>query len=143
MDQVELYTDGSCDPSSGAGGWAFILRHVETGQEIAAAGKADNSTNNRMELSAVIEGLKRLDRRCEVFLVADSKYVLDGLRSWLHAWKKNGWKKSDKKPVKNQDLWMELDELKKRHKIRYTWVKGHNDHEENERVDKMACDIRR
>tara|TARA_B100001778_G_scaffold330827_1_gene334015 strand:- start:34468 stop:34899 length:432 start_codon:yes stop_codon:yes gene_type:complete len=143
MDRVELYTDGSCEPSSGIGGWAFILRFPEIGHEVKAAGRAEETTNNRMEMTAVIEGLKRLNKRCEVVVYADSKYVLDGLRSWLPAWKKNGWKKSDKKPVKNKDLWVVLDELKKAHKLRYNWVKGHNDHEENEQVDQMACNIRR
>jgi ribonuclease HI len=142
MEKVELYTDGSCDTNTGSGGWAFLLRHTETGRETSIAGKEDDSTNNRMELSAVIEGLKRLDRRCEVHLVSDSKYVLDGLRTWIHNWKKNGWKKADKKPVKNQDLWMQLDELRNRHKIRYHWVKGHNDHPENEQVDRMALEVR-
>lgn len=138
MNQVELYTDGSCEPSSGLGGWAFILRFIDCGHEIMLYGKSENTTNNRMEMMAVIEGLNSLNRRCDVVIYADSRYVLDGLRTWLPAWKKNGWKKSDKKPVKNQDLWMALDELKKKHKIRYNWIKGHNNHEENEIVDIMA-----
>lgn len=138
MDQVELYTDGSCDPSSGAGGWAFILRFSDCGHEIMFSGKSENTTNNRMEMTAVIEGIGRLNRRCYVVIHSDSKYVLDGLRTWLPAWKKNGWKKSDKKTVKNKDLWIILDQLKKQHKIHCNWIRGHSNHEENDIVDLMA-----
>lgn len=142
MREVELFTDGSCDTTTGKGGWAFILRFKDTGEEIKLSGKDDDTTNNRMEMSAVIEGLQQLEEPCLVELWADSKYVLEGLRSWLINWKKNGWKKSNKKPVKNRDLWEKLDELKKTHKLSYNWVKGHNNHPENEEVDRMAVEIR-
>lgn len=142
MYKVDLYTDGSCEPISGVGGWAFILRSAKSGHEIQVCGKCEETTNNRMEMTAVIEGLKALTSRCEVFIHADSKYVLDGLQTWLNSWKKNNWQKSDKKPVKNKDLWLILDDLKSRHVLRYNWIKGHNDHEENEQVDKMAVNIR-
>lgn len=138
MKNVSLYTDGSCSPSTGKGGWAFILRYQELGYEICVAGKDEGTTNNRMEMMAVIEGMSRLNEECDVNLYADSKYVLDGMRTWLPGWKKNGWKKSDKKDVKNKDLWLILDQLKRKHRMNYIWIKGHNDHPENEQVDEMA-----
>lgn len=142
MKHVSLYTDGSCSPSTGKGGWAFILRGQEIGHEIEASGGEVDTTNNRMEMMAVIEGMNRLCGKCEVDLYADSKYVLDGMRTWLAGWKKNNWKKSDKKDVKNKDLWLILDQLKRKHRMNYIWIKGHNDHPENEQVDKMASDAK-
>lgn len=139
---VELHTDGACSGNPGPGGWAYVLKHGATGKERAASGAEPDTTNNRMELRAVIEGLSVLKRASIVDLYSDSKYVLDGLKSWLHGWKKKGWKTADKKPVKNQDLWMELDTLSSRHEIRFHWIKGHNEHPENERCDRMAVEAR-
>lgn len=139
---VELHTDGACSGNPGPGGWAYVVKHAATGKERAESGAEPDTTNNRMELRAVIEGLSVLKRASIVDLYSDSKYVLDGLKSWLHGWKKKGWKTADKKPVKNQDLWMELDTLSSRHQIRFHWIKGHSEHPENERCDRMAVEAR-
>lgn len=139
---VELYTDGACSGNPGPGGWAYVLKHHATGKERAASGAEPETTNNRMELQAVIEGLSALKRPSVVDLYSDSKYVLDGLKSWIHGWKKKGWKTADKKPVKNQDLWMALDALSQLHDVRFHWIRGHNEHPENERCDRMAVEAR-
>ncbi|MBX3315792.1 MAG: ribonuclease HI [Phycisphaeraceae bacterium] len=139
---VELHTDGACSGNPGPGGWAYVLKHGVSGKERAASGAEHDTTNNRMELRAVIEGLSVLKRPSVVDLYSDSKYVLDGLKSWIHGWKKKGWKTADKKPVKNQDLWMALDALSSRHEIRFHWIKGHSEHPENERCDRMAVEAR-
>lgn len=136
MKKVELHTDGSCLGNPGAGGYAAILIYKEHRKEIV--GGTHNTTNNQMELTAVIKGLEMLNEPCEVDLYSDSKYVLDGLNSWIQNWKKNGWKTANKTPVKNVDLWRKLDELKSKHKINFNWVKGHNGDPLNEEVDSMA-----
>ncbi len=136
--RVELYTDGACSGNPGPGGWAYILKHPASGSVRESSGGEAQTTNNRMELRAVIEGLTALKRGSSVDLYSDSKYVLNGLSEWMDSWKKRGWKTADKKPVKNQDLWEELDELRGGHTIRFHWIKGHNEHPENERCDELA-----
>lgn len=139
---VELHTDGACSGNPGPGGWAYILKHGATGKERAASGAEPETTNNRMELRAVIEGLAVLKRPTTVDLYSDSKYVLDGLRSWIHDWKKRGWRTASKAPVKNRDLWEVLDDLQQLHEIRFHWIRGHSEHPENERCDRMAVEAR-
>ncbi len=137
---IEIFTDGACSGNPGPGGWGVILRYRGTEKELS--GGAPETTNNRMELTAVIEALKALKRECDVVIHTDSRYVMDGVQQWLPNWKQNGWRTSNKKsPVKNVDLWQELDSLLQKHNIRWIWVKGHNGHEENERVDKLARDF--
>ena len=139
MTAIEIFTDGACSGNPGAGGWGVILRCGETEKELS--GGEAQTTNNRMELTAVIEALKALKRECEITLYTDSRYVMDGVNEWMPNWKKNGWKTTNKKSaVKNLELWQELDSLLPRHKIKWVWVKGHNGHPENERVDKLARD---
>lgn len=140
--KVELYTDGACSGNPGPGGWAYLLRHPVTMKEREDSGGEKATTNNRMELTAVIRGLEALTRPSEVDLYSDSQYVLKGLESWMAGWKKRGWKTADKKPVKNQDLWERLDELRSGHEIRFHWVRGHNEHPENERCDQLAVQAR-
>lgn len=139
---VELYTDGACSGNPGPGGWAYILRHRASGSEREANGGERETTNNRMELTAVIEGLAALSRPSSVDLYSDSQYVLNGLKTWMAGWKKKGWKTANKQPVKNRDLWERLDDLKTTHEIRFHWIKGHNEHPENERADKLAVEAR-
>lgn len=136
MSRVEIYTDGACSGNPGPGGWGAILRVGTTEKELSG-GEVD-TTNNRMELTAAIEALSALKRSCEVDLYTDSKYVMDGINSWLAGWKARGWKTADKKPVKNVDLWEQLDAQVQRHKVVWHWVKGHNGHPENERADELA-----
>lgn len=139
MPILEIYTDGACSGNPGAGGWGAILRYGGIEKELSGA--VAETTNNRMELTAVIEALKALRRDCEIVIHTDSRYVMDGVQEWLPNWKKNNWRTSNKKSaVKNIDLWQELDQLLSKHKIRWIWVKGHNGHPENERVDKLARD---
>ena len=133
---VELFTDGACSGNPGPGGWAAILRRG--GHERALCGGEATTTNNRMELMAAISGLEALKRPCVVVLHTDSKYVLDGVTKWIHGWKKNGWRTSDRKPVKNVDLWQRLDAARARHQVGWIWVKGHSGHPENERADLLA-----
>jgi ribonuclease HI len=138
---VELYTDGACSGNPGPGGWAYILRDVKTGKELADSGGRGETTNNQMELMAVIMGLKALKRNCHVKLYSDSKYVLQGLQEWLVGWKRNGWSRREggkKKPIKNLEFWQELDLLVQRHRMSYHHVRGHSGHPENERCDQMA-----
>lgn len=137
MKRVDIFTDGACSGNPGPGGWGAILRYKNTDKEIS--GGEAQTTNNRMELTAVIEALKLLKEPCEVTLWTDSKYVADGLgKGWAAGWKKNGWKKADKKPALNPDLWDELLTLNDKHTITIQWIKGHASHPENERCDKMA-----
>ena len=137
MDTVFLYTDGACSGNPGPGGFCAILKYGEY-EKIISAG-FESTTNNRMELSAVIEGLKALKRSCNVTVVSDSKYVCDAInQNWLSNWKKKGWKKSDGKAVLNPELWQELDELLQKHSVTFQWIKGHAGHPENERCDKIA-----
>ena len=138
MPHVELYTDGACSGNPGPGGWAFILRHRATKAEKECSGGEMGTTNNRMELMSVIRGLEALDRPCRVDIYSDSQYVVKGLREWMDDWKRKGWKRGRNEPVKNMDLWKELDELRQKHQIDYHWIRGHNSHPENERVDRLA-----
>ncbi|MDH5377279.1 MAG: ribonuclease HI [Gammaproteobacteria bacterium] len=133
---TEIFTDGACRGNPGPGGWAALLRHGQHIKEISGAQAM--TTNNRMELLAVIESLKHLKRGCVLAITTDSQYVKNGISEWIKNWKRNGWKTAAKKPVKNEDLWRELDELASQHQIRWHWVKGHSGHEENERVDQLA-----
>lgn len=133
---VTLITDGACSGNPGPGGWGALLRY--NGSEKLLSGHEEATTNNRMELKAVIEGLKALNRPCTVKIVTDSKYVMDGVQQWLNAWKARGWKTADKKPVKNRDLWEALDAELSKHQISWEWVKGHAGHADNERVDEAA-----
>lgn len=139
---VELYTDGACSGNPGPGGWAFILKHPASGKSMEGSGAEPQTTNNRMELMAVIRGLESLKGASIVDLYSDSQYVLNGLKEWMASWKKRGWKTADKKPVKNIDLWQKLDELQKAHELRFHWIRGHNEHPENERCDQLAVAAR-
>jgi len=134
--QVTLITDGSCLGNPGPGGWAAILR--ANGKKKELSGAELQTTNNRMEMMAVCEGLESLNRRCQVVVEIDSQYVKNGITTWIHGWKKRGWKTADKKPVKNQDLWMRLDKAVSEHDIEWRWVKGHADHDDNNRCDELA-----
>lgn len=138
---VHLFTDGGCSGNPGPGGWAFILRHLKTGKEKEAAGAERETTNNRMELQAVISGLEALSRPCHVELFTDSVYVGKGLTEWISKWRSNGWRRREGSrwhPIKNDDLWKRLDELLQRHQIKYTRVAGHSGHPENDRCDELA-----
>lgn len=139
---VLLFTDGACSGNPGPGGWAYILRHEASGKSREAWGGERDTTNNRMELMALIEGLRAVTRSSEVEIYSDSQYVLKGLEEWLDQWKGRGWRTADKKPVKNEDLWRILDDLRDRHTLRFHWVRGHDDHPENERCDKLAVAAR-
>ncbi|MFO0817807.1 MAG: ribonuclease HI [Pirellulales bacterium] len=134
---VELYTDGACSGNPGPGGWAFILRHVATRKEKELSGAERETTNNQMELLAVIRGLEALRSPCRVHLFTDSIYVGKGLTEWLPGWKRRGWKREGK-PIKNIELWKRLDELASRHQLKFTHVRGHSGHPENERCDELA-----
>ena len=136
MSKVTIYTDGACSGNPGPGGWGALLTFGEHEKEMCG-GEAE-TTNNRMELQAAIEALNALKRPCEVDLWTDSQYVKGGITGWIYGWKKNGWKTSNKKPVKNVELWQALDEALQRHKVQWHWVKGHAGHEGNERADELA-----
>jgi ribonuclease HI len=137
MKTVTLYTDGACSGNPGPGGWGAILEYK--GHEREMSGGEENTTNNRMELTAVIRGLMALKESCVVELYSDSKYVIDGLsKGWAAGWQKKGWIKSDKKPALNPDLWEQLLELTAKHEMRYHWVKGHAENPKNNRCDEMA-----
>lgn len=137
MKTVTLYTDGACSGNPGPGGWGAILEY--RGVEKELSGGAAETTNNRMELTAVIQGLKELKESCIVELYSDSKYVIDALeKGWARGWKKNGWRKADKKPALNTDLWEELLALTQKHEMHYHWVKGHGDNPKNNRCDQLA-----
>lgn len=136
MKHVKIYTDGACSGNPGPGGWGAILRHGETDRELS--GGAADTTNNRMELMAAISSLKALKTPCKVDLYTDSSYVRDGINGWINGWKRNGWKTAARKPVKNADLWQELDSARNGHEVTWHWVKGHAGHPENERADELA-----
>jgi ribonuclease HI len=133
---VTIYTDGSCKGNPGPGGWAAVLQYQNKEKEIS--GFEPDTTNNRMELKAAVEALRVLKRSCVVDVYTDSQYVRQGMTAWIFNWRKNGWKSADKKPIKNQDLWVELDDLSKQHQVKWHWVKGHSGHPMNERVDELA-----
>ena len=134
--RIELYTDGACSGNPGPGGWAAILRSGAHERELS--GGETRTTNNRMEMTAVIEGLKQIKRASHVVIHTDSRYVLDGASKWLDGWKRKNWRTADRKPVKNEDLWRRLDEEMSRHQIIWRWVQGHSGHPENERADLLA-----
>ena len=136
LPEVEIFTDGACKGNPGPGGWGAVIRAGARERELSGGEKL--TTNNRMELTAAIEGLNALKRPCHVTLSTDSRYVMDGLTKWIHGWQRNGWRTADKKPVKNADLWQALLDAAKPHRIDWVWVKGHNGHPENERADRLA-----
>jgi ribonuclease HI len=141
MPKLIAYTDGACSGNPGPGGWGVLLQALNGDdllKERTLCGGAKDTTNNRMELMAAIAALEALERASTITIVTDSNYVKGGVTGWIHGWKKNGWKTSARKPVKNVDLWQELDEAQARHKVTWEWVKGHNGHPENERADELA-----
>ena len=136
MKRVQIITDGACIGNPGPGGWACILRYNHHKKELWGGERA--TTNNRMELTAAIQGLRALRQPCEVELVTDSQYLKNGITEWIHGWKRNGWRTREKKPVVNQDLWQALDELANKHRVKWSWTKGHADHADNNRCDELA-----
>lgn len=138
MKRIEIFTDGACKGNPGPGGWAALLRMGRHEKELV--GGEPQTTNNRMELRAVIAALEALTSPCVILLHTDSRYVIDGITSWIHGWKRNGWKNAAKKPVANADLWQRLEAATAGHRIAWEWVKGHDGHPENERVDRLASD---
>ena len=136
MKSIEIYTDGACRGNPGVGGWGAIIHYLDTSKELF--GGSHETTNNQMEMQAVIEGLKALKEPCNITLYTDSKYVMDGITNWIHGWKQNNWKTANKKPVKNKELWQELDGLVSKHNIDWKWVKGHAGIPGNERADELA-----
>jgi ribonuclease HI len=141
--EVEMFTDGACRGNPGPGGWAALIRLVShsglRARERELSGGEPLTTNNRMELLAAIEGLNALKKPCRVKLYTDSNYVREGITRWIHGWQRNGWRTSDRKPVKNAELWQRLLDAVARHRIEWHWVKGHSGHPENDRVDALAC----
>ena len=139
---IEIFTDGACKGNPGPGGWGALLRitRADGPHEKEISGGDPATTNNRMELTAVIRGLASLTKPCAVTLHTDSRYVIDGFTKWIHGWQKNGWVNSKKDPVANADLWRELIAVARPHQVEWKWVKGHSGHAENERVDKLASD---
>ena len=136
MRYVKAYTDGACSGNPGPGGWGVVLQFGDHERELK--GGENDTTNNRMELTAAIEALKALKEPCHIALTTDSTYVKDGITKWLSNWKRNGWKTAAKKPVKNQDLWQQLEDCVTQHTVEWLWVKGHRGHPENERADTLA-----
>lgn len=136
MTKVEIYADGACKGNPGKGGWGALL--VSSGREKEIFGGEKNTTNNRMELMAVIQALQTLNRACDVTLYTDSQYVQKGITEWIHGWKLRGWKTASKEPVKNAELWQQLDQAQARHKVEWRWVRGHSGHAGNERADMLA-----
>jgi ribonuclease HI len=136
MKTVNIYTDGACRGNPGVGGWGALIEYENHNKEIFGGEKL--TTNNQMELMAAIQGLKALSEKCIVNLTTDSKYVMDGINSWIKNWKKNNWKNSQKQNVKNKDLWIQLDKLNEQHDVKWHWVKGHSGHPQNELADQLA-----
>ena len=134
--KIELFTDGACKGNPGLGGWGVLIKNLKISNELK--GTQQQTTNNRMELIAVIEGLKSIKKNAHIEITTDSMYVKNGINEWINNWKKNGWKTAAKKPVKNKDLWQELDELVQNYSIKWKWVKGHSGHPGNERADQLA-----
>lgn len=135
-DIVEIFTDGACKGNPGPGGWGALLRYK--GKEKNLKGAEPETTNNRMELMAALQALNSLKRPCVVSLTTDSQYVRKGITEWIHGWKQKGWKNASKKPVKNADLWQQLDSISQQHEVSWHWVKGHSGHPENEKADQLA-----
>jgi ribonuclease HI len=135
--RITIHTDGACDGNPGPGGWAALLRYGSASKELTGGDPA--TTNNRMELQAAISALKALKQPCEVTLFTDSEYLRQGITDWLPRWKANQWRTADRKPVKNDDLWRQLDEAASRHSVTWQWLKGHAGHIDNERCDQLAC----
>lgn len=140
MDHVEIFTDGACSGNPGPGGWGVVLRARNTEKELSGAEKA--TTNNRMEMMAVIAGLEALKRPCRVIITTDSQYVMKGMTEWLPGWKARNWRTASKQPVKNADLWQRLESAINQHQVEWQWVRGHNGHAENERADQLAVAAR-
>ena len=136
MKTVNIYTDGACRGNPGIGGWGVYIEYGETTKELYGGDKL--TTNNKMELTAAIKGLEALNTKCQVNLITDSKYVMNGINGWINGWKKNNWKNSQKKDVKNKDLWIQLDKLNSYHDVKWSWVKGHSGHFQNEKADQLA-----
>lgn len=136
MKTVNIYTDGACRGNPGIGGWGVYIEYGETTKELYGGDKL--TTNNKMELTAAIKGLEALNTKCQVNLITDSKYVMNGINGWINDWKKNNWKNSQKKDVKNKDLWIQLDKLNSYHDVKWSWVKGHSGHFQNEKADQLA-----
>jgi len=136
MKKVKVITDGACIKNPGPGGWAAILRYKDQKRELA--GSERSTTNNRMELTAAIRGLSALTEPCEAEVITDSEYLKKGVTDWIHKWKRNGWKNAGKEPVKNKDLWEQLDQAASPHQVRWVWVRGHASHADNIRADKLA-----
>jgi ribonuclease HI len=141
LKKVDIFTDGACKGNPGPGGWGVILRMGKHEKELS--GSDPSTTNNRMEMTAVIRALKALIEPCEVTIHTDSRYVIDGITRWVHGWKRNGWVNASKQPVRNADLWHDLIEALQRHEVHWQWVRGHDGHPENERVDRLASDAAR
>ena len=140
MDHVEMFTDGACSGNPGPGGWGVVLRSKNTEKELSGAEK--DTTNNRMEMMAVIAGLEALKRACRVTITTDSQYVMKGMTEWVPGWKARNWRTASKQPVKNADLWQRLEKAINPHKVEWQWVRGHNGHAENERADQLAVAAR-
>lgn len=140
MDHVEIFTDGACSGNPGPGGWGVVLRSKNTEKELSGAEK--DTTNNRMEMMAVIAGLEALKRACRVSITTDSQYVMKGMTEWLPGWKARNWRTASKQPVKNADLWQRLEKAVQPHQVEWQWVRGHNGHAENERADQLAVAAR-
>ena len=136
LPRVEMATDGACKGNPGPGGWGVVLRFGGTEKELS--GGENPTTNNRMELMAAISALEALSRPSAITITTDSAYVKNGVTTWIHGWKRNGWRTADRKPVKNDDLWRRLDEAQARHRVDWRWIKGHAGHAENERADELA-----
>ena len=141
MLELKAFTDGACSGNPGPGGWGVVLQAINAGESVKErelSGGAGETTNNQMELMAAISALETLDRASTITVITDSSYVKDGVSTWIHGWKRNGWKTAAKKPVKNVELWQRLDAAQARHKVTWEWVKGHAGHPENERADALA-----
>lgn len=140
LPEVVIYADGACSGNPGPGGWGAILISPATGKRIEISGAEPETTNNRMEMTAVLEALGRLKRKSRVRIITDSRYIVDGMNGWIHAWRRNGWKTANRKPVKNRELWEALSAFETRHDLTLEWIRGHQGHPENERCDRMAVE---
>jgi ribonuclease HI len=143
LPEVVLYADGACSGNPGPGGWCAILYNPTSGRKLELSGGEPETTNNRMEMTAVVEGLLHLKKPSRVRVVTDSRYVVDGMKGWVHNWMRNGWRTSDRKPVKNREIWEELLRLSRIHALAFEWIEGHAGHPENERCDALAVEAYR